>query len=90
MSLPYKKIEKVVKSFANHRRIQVLELLEKTPKLAVDDISRNLNVNFVTIADHIRKLSDAGLVEKKYKGRFVTHTVTNVGKYILSFCKILK
>ena len=90
MSLQYKKIEKVVKGFANHRRIQVLELLNKNPNLSVYDISRNLNVNFVTIADHIRKLYDAGLVEKKYKGRFVIHTVSNMGKHIISFCKMLK
>lgn len=90
MSLQYKKIEKTVKGFANHRRIQVLELLEKTPNLSVNDISQNLDVNFVTIADHVRKLSDTGLVEKKYKGRFVIHTVTSRGKHILSFCKMLK
>lgn len=90
MNLPYKKIEKIVKGFANHRRIQVLELLEKTPNLSVDDISTNLDVNFVTIADHVRKLSDTGLVSKSYKGRFVIHKITNTGKYILSFCKMLK
>lgn len=90
MNLQYKKIEKMVKGFANHRRIQVLELLEKSPNLSVDDISQNLNVNFVTIADHVRKLSDAGLVEKNYRGRFVIQSITSRGKDILSFCKMLK
>ena len=90
MNLPYKKIEKVVKGFANHRRIQILELLEKNPDLSVDQISQNLNVGFFTISDHIRKLSDTGLVEKNYKGRFVINTITKRGKYILSFCKMFK
>ena len=90
MTLQYRKIEKVVKGFANHRRIQILQLLNKTPDLSVDDIAQNLNVNFTTISDHIRKLSDTGLVDKKYKGRFVIHTVTKLGKHILSFCKILE
>ena len=90
MTLQHKKIEKVVKSFANHRRIQILELLSKAPDLSVDQISENLNVNFTTISDHIRKLSDAGLVDKKYKGRFVLHTITKIGKYVLSFCKMLE
>ena len=90
MSLHYKKIEKIVKGFANHRRIQILELLEKTPNLSVDDISQNLNVVFFTISDHIRKLADAGLVDKKYKGRFVLHNLTKRGKSILSFCKMFK
>ena len=90
MALQHKKIEKIVKSFANHRRLQILELLNKTPNLSVDRISENLNVNFTTISDHIRKLSDAGLVDKKYKGRFVLHTPTKTGKYVLSFCKMLE
>lgn len=90
MSLPYKRIEKIVKGFANHRRIQILELLSQTPHLSVDDISQNLNVDFYTISDHIRKLFDAGLLDKKYKGRFVLHNLTKRGKFILSFCKMFK
>jgi len=90
MSLQYKKIERIVKGFANHRRIQVLELLSKTPNLSVDDISQHLNVGFFTISDHIRKLADAGLVEKRYKSRFVLHNLTSRGKSILSFCKMFK
>ncbi len=90
MNLKYKKIEKVVKSFANHRRIQILELLEESSGLSVDGISQNLNVSFFTISDHIRKLSDAGLVEKRNKGRFVINSITKTGKNILSFCKMFK
>jgi DNA-binding transcriptional ArsR family regulator len=90
MNLPYKKIEKIVKGFANHRRIQILELLSKTPHLSVDDISQNLHVGFFTISDHIRKLADAGLVDKRYKNRFVLHSLTRRGKDILSFCKMFK
>jgi predicted transcriptional regulator len=90
MNLEYKKIEKIVKSFANHRRIQILELLEKDGVISVEGISNKLNVGFFTISDHIRKLSDGGLVEKKYKGRFVMNGITKKGKYILSFCKMFK
>ncbi|OGI59616.1 hypothetical protein A2814_03020 [Candidatus Nomurabacteria bacterium RIFCSPHIGHO2_01_FULL_38_19] len=90
MSLPYKKIEKIVKGFANHRRIQILELLRKKPNLSVDDVSKNLNVGFFTISDHLRKLADTRLVEKRYKGRFVIHNLTKRGNNILSFCKMFK
>jgi len=90
MSLPYKKIEKIVKGFANHRRIQILELLSKDTDLSVENISENLNVDFYTISDHARKLADTGLIEKKHKGRFVLHSLTRRGKYILSFCKMFK
>ena len=90
MALQHKKIEKTVKAFANHRRIQILELLEKNPNLSVDQISQNLNVSFFTISDHVRKLSDAGLLEKNNKGRFVINSINKKGKYILSFCKMFK
>ena len=90
MNLQHKKIEKVIKSFANHRRIQILELLEKNSDLSVDQISQSLNVSFFTISDHIRKLSDNGLVEKRNKGRFVINSITRTGRNILSFCKMFK
>lgn len=90
MSLRYKKIEKIVKGFANHRRIQILQLLSKSKNLSVDQISQNLMVDFYTISDHLRKLSDTGIIEKRYKGRFVLHNLTKRGKLILSFCKMFK
>jgi CRISPR locus-related DNA-binding protein len=90
MNLEYKKIEKIIKSFANHRRIQILELLGNKQGLSVDNIAKELNVGFFTISDHIRKLSDSGLVEKKNKGRFVINNITKKGNYILSFCKMFK
>ncbi len=89
MSLQYKKIEKMVKGFANHRRIQILELVKIKPGLTVDKIAESLNVNFMTVSDHIRKLSDAGLVSKQKKGKYVVHTLTKQGNNILSFCKML-
>ncbi len=89
MSIQYKKVEKVVKSFANHRRIQILELVNSKPGLPVDKIAENLNINFMTISDHVRKLADAGLIQKQYKGRYVLHRLTKQGKNILSFCKML-
>ena len=90
MNIKYKRVEKIVKGFANHRRIQILELLGRISNLSVDAISQNLNVGFFTISDHVRKLADAGLVEKKYKGRFVIHSLTKLGRSILSFCKMFK
>lgn len=90
MSLKYKKLEKIVKGFANHRRIQILELLKNNPGLSVDQITQNLNVNFTTTSEHLRKLSDAGLITKQYQGRFVINSLSKLGKDILTFCKILE
>ena len=84
----YLKLERLVKGFANHRRIEILFLLEKKPELSVEDIADALKINFNTIADHIRKLAQSGLVMKRSDGKSVRHAVTQKGKHILSFCKM--
>ena len=90
MALKHKKIEKIVKGFANHWRIKILNLFQKSPDLSVDQITEIMNANFITISVHLRKLTDAGLISKKYRGRFVLHTLTRRGNDILTFCKKLK
>ena len=90
MSMAYKKVEKIVKGIANHWRIRILELLNKSSDLSVDQITENLNANFATISVHLQKMVGAGLVVKKYRGRFVLHSLTSRGKNILTFCRMLK
>jgi len=85
----FKYLEKIMKGGANHRRLQILFLLEKNPGLSVDLVSTNLNVIFVTIASHLQKLHSSGLVSKKYVGRTVVHFVTKRGKDIMTLCRIL-
>ena len=82
----YRKIEKVVKGFANHRRINILYLLKQEPELSVSDISKKLKINFRTTSDHIGKLARAGLLIKRYDNNSVRMKLTNLGKSILAFC----
>ncbi|PIP86556.1 hypothetical protein COV42_02370 [Candidatus Campbellbacteria bacterium CG11_big_fil_rev_8_21_14_0_20_44_21] len=86
----YKKIENIVRGFSNHRRIQILELLEKTPELSVAEITEKLKINYNTASDHIRRLSIAGLVAKRNSDRDVRHKLTDRGRAILTFCKTLE
>lgn len=85
-----RQLERVVKGFANHRRIQILDLLDRKPELTVADISEQLDVNFKTISDHIRRLAIAGLVMKRYRGSSVHHKLTSRAKHILKFLRILE
>ncbi|MES3032353.1 MAG: hypothetical protein V4699_03890 [Patescibacteria group bacterium] len=85
----YKYLEKIIKGGANHRRLQILFLLDKNPGLSVELVSSNLNAVFVTIASHLQKLHHSGLVSKKYIGRTVVHDVTKRGKYIMTLCRML-
>lgn len=88
-ALPYRRIERVVKGFANHRRIQILELLLAQPELSVEDIADKLKIGYVNASDHARKLAIAGLVLKRNEGSAVRHKLTEKGKSILLFCKRL-
>ncbi|HEY4487636.1 MAG TPA: winged helix-turn-helix domain-containing protein [Candidatus Paceibacterota bacterium] len=83
----YRKIERIVKGFANHRRVEMLDLLKREPELSVEDISERLNIGYENASDHMRKLAIAGLVMKRNDGPAVRHKLTPRGESILVFCK---
>lgn len=90
MATNYRKIERVVKGFANHRRIQILDLLNNEPELSVDDIAEKLHIGYENTSDHIRKLAITGLVMKRNQGTRVLHKLTPLAVVILLFCKKLE
>jgi len=85
-----KKYEQILKGAANHRRIEILKLLEKMPEMSVADISDETKTNFKTISVHIQMLARSGLVAKRYEGNHVRHAITSRGKSILKFLRILE
>jgi predicted transcriptional regulator len=80
-----KHMERHLKGIANHRRIDILFEIANNEGVNVDAISRRLQCNFKTISEHLRRLTLAGLVEKKYKGRLVTHKLSPYGKIFINF-----
>ena len=55
----YRRLERIVKGFANHRRLQILDLLRREPELSVEEISERLGIGYVNASDHVRKLAIA-------------------------------
>ena len=90
MGMHTKKLERVVKGFANHRRIDILELLKRKPELSVEEVSKQLSIGYINASDHIRKLAMAGLVLKRSDGKSVRHKLTTRALHVLSFCKTLE
>ncbi len=86
----YRGWERIVKGFANHRRLQILELLENEPELSVLEIAEKLNINFKTASEHLRRLAISGLVLKRYEGLNVRHKLSERGCKILKFLRILE
>lgn len=82
-----KQLERHFKGAANHHRIDILLLLAHDEGMSLEGIAERLDCNIKTISEHTRKLVQAGLVNKAYKGRSVEHTLSPYGK---SFCRFIR
>ena len=90
MKKSFRELERIVKGFSNHRRIQIMELLLKEPELSLIEAADELGINFKTAAEHIRRLVLAGLVWKRNEGKAVRHALSPSGKFILKFLRTLE
>jgi DNA-binding transcriptional ArsR family regulator len=88
--LEYRKLERIIKGFSNHRRLQVLELLEKEPELSVQEVSEKLKSEMKNISAHITKMAVAGLLMKRSDSKSVRHKLTKRGNVILKFVRMLE
>ena len=89
-SKTFRQLERIAKGFANHRRIEIMGLLEEEPELSVEEITDRLKINFKTGAVHIQRLAIAGLVLKRSDGNSVRHKLTSRAKSILKFLRTLE
>jgi predicted transcriptional regulator len=80
-----KQLERYFKGAANHRRLSILRLINKNSGMILEEIARILGCNMKTISEHARRLTQAGLIDKKYQGREVTHTLSPYGKRFINF-----
>lgn len=86
----YHHLERLVRGFSNHRRIEIMDLLKKNPELSVAQIAEKTQTNFKTVSEHIRKLAIAGIVLKRNEATAVKHKLTERGESILKFLRILE
>lgn len=82
-----RQLERYCKGVANHRRIAILELVAKEKDLSVEDIAQMLQGNIKTISQHIKVLLNAGLINKRYQGRNVVHSLSPYGERFIKFLK---
>ena len=78
-------MERHLKGMANHYRIEILLLIAERNGITLEDIVETLNANEKTIGEHTRRLYHAGLLNKKYRGKFVEHTLSPYGKAFVHF-----
>ena len=82
-----KQLERYFKGVANHRRLDILFLIEKNEGISLERIAETLDCNMKTISEHTRRLVHAGLLNKKYRGREVAHSLSPYGKRFVNFTK---
>lgn len=87
-----KQLERHFKGIANHRRIDILLLIKMNDSITLESIAESMKCNIKTISEHTRRLVQAGLVNKKYHGREVQHSLSPYGlemvKIIQSFSNL--
>ena len=86
----YYDLERIVKGVANHRRIEILEILVKKPEMSVVEVADKLKLNFKTTSEHIKKMAISGLLMKRSDSKSIRHKLTKRGELILKFLRILE
>lgn len=82
-----KQLERYFKGAANHRRLDILQIVNKNIGMTLEDVAEALGCNIKTTSEHTRRLVQAGLLNKKYRGREVEHSLSPYGKKFISFSK---
>ena len=85
-----KQLERHFKGVANHRRIEILLAIGESEGITVEGLAERLQCNFKTVSEHTRRLHQAGLMNKKYNGRFVEHSLSPYGKAFADFLKTFR
>lgn len=82
-----KQMERHLKGMSNHYRIGILMLIAENEGITLEDIVSALKANEKTLGEHTRRLYVAGLINKKYRGNFVEHSLSPYGKTFVQFLK---
>ena len=86
----HRQLERIVRGFSNHRRIQILSVVHESPELSVSEIAGELRINIKTASEHIRRLAISGLILKRNQGKNVRHKLSDRGVIILTFLRTLE
>jgi len=82
-----KQMVRHLKGMANHHRIEILLFVATHENATLESIFTGLGANEKTIGEHTRRLHQAGLIDKNYRGKFVEHALSPYGKMFVRFLK---
>ncbi len=85
-----KQMERHLKGISNHRRIEILLLVARRNGITLESIADTLELNDRTTGEHVRRLFNAGLINKQHRGRYVEHSLSPYGKIFVQFLQSLQ
>ncbi|MDO8561290.1 MAG: metalloregulator ArsR/SmtB family transcription factor [bacterium] len=81
-------LERVLKAFANRRRVAIVRLVRKSREASVGDIADDIRLSFRATSKHLATLSAVDILEKEQRGLQVfyrvAHDIPDVAQKILS------
>jgi DNA-binding MarR family transcriptional regulator len=80
-----KQLERYFKGASNHNRIKILQIVNKNEGISVEEITEQMRADQKNISQHTHRLVNAGLLNKKHKGRQVAHSLSPYGKQFIKF-----
>ena len=80
-------MERHLKGMSNHYRIEILLLIAESGGITLENIIKAIGANEKTLGEHTRRLHQAGLINKRYRGKFVEHALSPYGKAFSRFLK---
>jgi predicted transcriptional regulator len=61
----------IASGLANHRRIEIIRLLQTRGSLCVNEVANECRIDVATASQHAKRLHEAGLIKKRAVGRRV-------------------
>ncbi len=61
----------IASALSNHRRIEMIRLLQARGSLCVNEVAHECRIDVATASEHAKKLHEAGLIKKRAEGRKV-------------------
>ena len=79
----------IFRALGNRYRLKIFLAVSKNPGITLDQINQIVGGEFRNISAHTKKLMHTGLIEKGYKGTYVQHQLTPLGKKVAKIVKRL-
>ncbi len=71
-----KDLEKIMKAFANRRRLAILKYLKKSGEASVSEIAGEINLSFKATSKHLGILAATDILEKEQRSLMMFYKIS--------------